>query len=156
MDGPTERINEVMEAYDMPEMQWIRPAKSTCTNPESEWLVARWQGIWNHLQENIHDAQQRLAKWHLPTKHPSKKLDHIKPRRFRDVGKNPPPPEVIDGEKFWVVESMAKSRLNRKAKRVEYLVFWQGYPPEEAWGHLCYGGVHLTRPCRFFHRYGDR
>jgi hypothetical protein len=31
---------------------------------------------------------------------------------------------------------MAKSRLNRKAKRVEYLVFWQGYPPEEAWEHL--------------------
>jgi hypothetical protein len=20
----------------------------------------------------------------------------------------------------------------------------------------CYGGVYLTRPCRFFHRYGDR
>jgi hypothetical protein len=45
---------------------------------------------------------------------------------------DPSPPEVIDGEKFWVVESIAKSRLNRKAKRVEYLVFWQGYPPEEA------------------------
>jgi hypothetical protein len=44
----------------------------------------------------------------------------------------PSPPEVIDGEKFWVVESIAKSRLNRRAKRVEYLVFWQGYPPEEA------------------------
>jgi transposase InsO family protein len=48
--------------------------------------------------------------------------------------------EVIDGEKFWVVKSIAKSVLNRKAKRVEYLVFWQGYPPEEAssepWEHL--------------------
>jgi hypothetical protein len=53
---------------------------------------------------------------------------------------DPPPPEVIDGEKLWVIESIAKSRPNRKAKRVEYLVFWEGYPPEEAswepWEHL--------------------
>jgi hypothetical protein len=76
-----------------PETQWIRPpesqAESEFTNPASELLIARWQGIWNHLQENTHNAQQRLAKWHLSTKHPSKKLDHIKPRRFRGVGKNP-------------------------------------------------------------------
>jgi hypothetical protein len=158
------------------------------------------QGIWNHLQENIHDAQQRMAKWynvkvkdqpsfrvgdmviidarHFATKRPSKKLDHKKigPVRITALfGKravrvelpptmrqhnvfnvvslepyrtsklpgrrqDPPPPEVINGEKFWVVESIAKSRLNNKAKRVEYLVFWQGYAPEEAswkpWEHL--------------------
>jgi hypothetical protein len=185
-----------------PETQWIRPPESQAefTNPASELLIARWQGIWNHLQENIHDAQQRMAKWynakvkdqpsfkvgdmvmidarHFATKRPSKKLDHKKigPVRITAlVGKRavrvelpptmrqhnvfnvvslepyrtsklpgrkqePPPPEVIDGEKFWVVESIAKSRLNRRAKRVEYLVFWQGYPPKEAswepWEHL--------------------
>jgi hypothetical protein len=89
-DGQTERTNEVLEAYNMPEMQGIRPTKSTCTNPASELLIARWQGIWNHLQENIHDAQQRMAKWHFPTKRLSKKLDHIEPRRFRGVDKNLP------------------------------------------------------------------
>jgi hypothetical protein len=44
----------------------------------------------------------------------------------------PPPPEEFEGEKFWVVESIAKSRTNGRSKKVEYLVFWQGYAPEEA------------------------
>jgi hypothetical protein len=52
----------------------------------------------------------------------------------------PPPPEEIEGEKFWVVESIAKSRMNRRSKKVEDLVFWEGYAPEEAtwepWEHL--------------------
>jgi hypothetical protein len=51
-DGQTER----------PETQWIRPPESQFTNPASELLIARWQGIWSHLQENTHDAQQRIAK----------------------------------------------------------------------------------------------
>jgi hypothetical protein len=171
-----------------PETQWIRPAESKSqsefTNPASELLIARWQAIWNHLQENIHNAQQHMAKWynakvkdqppfrvgdmvmidarHFATKRPSKILNHKKigPVRITAlIGKlavrvelpptmrqhnvfnvvsleqyrtsqipgrreDPPPPEVFDGERFWVVESIAKSRLNRKAKRVEYLVFW--------------------------------
>jgi hypothetical protein len=32
-DGQAERINEILEAYNTPEMQWIRPAESTVTNP---------------------------------------------------------------------------------------------------------------------------
>jgi hypothetical protein len=49
-----------------PKTQRIRPAESESafTNPASELLIARWQGIWNHLQENIHNAQQRMAKWY--------------------------------------------------------------------------------------------
>jgi hypothetical protein len=39
-----------------PETQWIRSPESEFANPASELLIARWQGIWNHLQENIHDA----------------------------------------------------------------------------------------------------
>ena len=46
--------------------------------------------------------------------------------------KQPPPPvEGIEGEANYVVESIGKSRLNKRRKRVEYLVFWEGYPPEE-------------------------
>jgi hypothetical protein len=176
-----------------PETQWVRPSENEeNANPASELLIARWQGIWNHLQENIHNAQQRMAKWynakvkdqpsfkvgdmvmidarHFATKRPSKKLDHKKigPVRITAlIGKRavrvelppsmkqhnvfnvmtlepyrtskipgrrqePPPPEEIEGENFWVVESIAKSRTNGKSKKVEYLVFWQGYAPEEA------------------------
>jgi hypothetical protein len=179
-----------------PETQWVRPAEpgseANFTNPASELLIARWKGIWELLQENIHEAQQRMAKWynakaqeqlkfkvgdkvmidarHFKTKRPSKKLDHKKigpVRIVKLIGKRavrvelptmmkqhnvfnvttlehyresqipgrrqePPPPDEIEGEKFWVVEGIAKSRLNKRAKRVEYLVFWKGYAPEEA------------------------
>jgi hypothetical protein len=45
---------------------------------------------------------------------------------------SPPPPEEVEGEKNWEVELVANSRYNRKQKQVEYLVFWKGYPPEQA------------------------
>ncbi len=45
---------------------------------------------------------------------------------------SPPPPEVIEGEVEFEVESIGKSRTNKRRKRVEYLVFWKGYPPSEA------------------------
>ena len=32
----------------------------------------------------------------------------------------------------YLVDSIGTNRLNRQRKRVEYLVFWEGYPPEEA------------------------
>jgi hypothetical protein len=44
----------------------------------------------------------------------------------------PPPPEEVEGEENWEVESVANSRYNKKRKRVEYLVFWKGFPPEQA------------------------
>ena len=45
----------------------------------------------------------------------------------------PPPPLVqIEGETNYVVESIGKSRENKRRKCVEYLVFWEGYPPGEA------------------------
>jgi hypothetical protein len=44
----------------------------------------------------------------------------------------PPPPEEVEGEENWEVEFVANSRYNKKKKRVEYLVFWKGYPPQQA------------------------
>jgi hypothetical protein len=57
-------------------------------------------------------------------------IEHYRESRIPGRRQEPPPPEEIEGEKFWVIEGIAKSRTNRK--RVEYLVFWKGYPPEEA------------------------
>jgi hypothetical protein len=44
----------------------------------------------------------------------------------------PPPPEEVEGEENWEVEFVVDSRYNKKRKRVEYLVFWKGFPPEQA------------------------
>jgi hypothetical protein len=61
---------------------------------------------------------------------PEVAIEHYRESRIPGRRQVPPPPDETEGEKFWVVEGIAKSRLNRK--RVEYLVFWKGYPPEEA------------------------
>ena len=42
------------------------------------------------------------------------------------------PVEEIKGEMNNVVETIGKSRENKRRKRVEYLVFWECDPPEEA------------------------
>jgi hypothetical protein len=178
-----------------PETQWAEqsdPSEMEWSNPASEKLLKRFQKIWSYLQDNIVDAQQRMAKYYnqkaqkqpririgdlvmvnmknMKTKRPSKKLDHKKlgpvkvvekigKRAFRvelppqaknhpvfhvselepyrhsqmDGRHQPPPPvEEIEGESNYIVESIGKSRLNKSRKRVEYLVFWEGYPPEEA------------------------
>lgn len=67
--------------------------------------------------------------------HPVFHVAEIEPyRRSNLEGRHQPPPPVeeIEGEANYVVDSIGKSRLNKQRKRVEYLVFWEGYPPEEA------------------------
>jgi hypothetical protein len=44
----------------------------------------------------------------------------------------PPPPVLVEQEEEWEVEAIAKSRFNRKTKRVEYLTMWKGYPKSDA------------------------
>jgi hypothetical protein len=59
-------------------------------------------------------------------------IEHYRESRIPGRRQEPPPPEEIEGERFWAVEGIAKSLLNKREKRVEYLVSWKGYPPEEA------------------------
>ncbi|XP_077113871.1 chromobox protein homolog 5-like [Ranitomeya variabilis] len=40
-----------------------------------------------------------------------------------------PQPVVIDGQEQFVVEEIVDSRIRRN--RLQYLIRWQGYPPEE-------------------------
>jgi hypothetical protein len=76
--------------------------------PASKLLIARWQGIWKLLQENIHEAQRRMARWYnakfkeqpavcvgdmvmidarnFAKKRPSKKLDYKKIGPVKIVG----------------------------------------------------------------------
>ena len=44
---------------------------------------------------------------------------------------NKPEPMVIDQEPEWEVEEILASRHNRRRRRVEYLVHWKGYGPQE-------------------------
>jgi hypothetical protein len=103
---------------------------------------------------------KRAVKVRLPPAmemHPVYHVSMVEPYRESKLPgrhQSPPPPEEIDGEKYWVVDKIAKSRLNRQKKRVEYLVFWKGYPPEEAtwepWEHL-EGDETVSRMLKEFH-----
>jgi len=67
--------------------------------------------------------------------HPVFHVAELEPYRQSTIeGRHQPPPPVeeIEGESNYVVESIGKSRENKRRKRVEYLVFWEGYPPEQA------------------------
>ena len=42
-----------------------------------------------------------------------------------------PEPIIVDKEPEWEVEEIISSRFNRRRRRVEYLVHWKGYGPQE-------------------------
>ena len=44
----------------------------------------------------------------------------------------PPPIQEIEVETKYVVESIGRSRENKRRKRAKYLFFWEGYLPEDA------------------------
>jgi hypothetical protein len=88
--------------------------------------------------EVIEAVGRRAFRVKLPPEarnHPVFHVSELEPYRQSNLeGRHQPPPPVmeIEGEDNYVVESIGKSRLNKRRKRVEYLVFWEGYPPEEA------------------------
>ena len=88
--------------------------------------------------EVIEAVGKRAFRLKLPPEarnHPVFHVAELEPYRQSNLeGRHQPPPPVeeIEGEVNYVVDSIGKSRLNRQRKRVEYLVFWEGYPPEEA------------------------
>ena len=52
-----------------PETQWVKPlavdpTKMDWTNPAAVKLLQRWQNIWSYLQDNILQAQERMAKYY--------------------------------------------------------------------------------------------
>ena len=71
----------------------------------------------------------------LALHHPVFHMSELEPyRQSTTEGRHqpPPPPVEIKGETNYVVELIGRRRENTRRKCVEYLVFWKGYPPEEA------------------------
>ena len=58
--------------------------------------------------------------------HPYKKPSYESQQQL-----NRPEPVVVDQESEWEVEEILASRHNRRRRRVEYLVHWKGYGPQE-------------------------
>eukprot|EP00079_Xenopus_tropicalis_P034016 XP_017947787.1 PREDICTED: chromodomain Y-like protein [Xenopus tropicalis] len=60
----------------------------------------------------------------------------------------PPSPVVVEGSEEFEVEAILDSRINRG--RLQYLVQWKGYPPEEnSWEPM--SNIHAPQLTRLFH-----
>ncbi|XP_077127855.1 uncharacterized protein LOC143783337 [Ranitomeya variabilis] len=61
----------------------------------------------------------------------------------------PPQPVVIDGQEQFVVEEIVDSRIRRN--RLQYLIRWQGYPPEEdSWEPV--ENINAQQKISYFHQ----
>ena len=61
-------------------------------------------------------------------------LQPFKPGAFpNQIASPPPPPDIVDGEEEWEVESILDSRFSRR--QLQYLVRWTGYddPSSDTW-----------------------
>ena len=88
--------------------------------------------------EVLEAVGKRAFKVKLPPlalNHPVFHVSELEPDRQSNIEGHrqpPPPPVEIEEETNCVVESIGKSRKNKRRKGVEYLVFWEVYPPEKA------------------------
>ena len=62
-----------------------------------------------------------------------------------------PPPDLIDGEEEYKVEYVVNHRRHGKARRLQYLIKWKGYPESDnTWEPL--DQVHAPELIREYHR----
>ena len=62
-----------------------------------------------------------------------------------------PPPDVIDGEEEYAVEKIISHRKDKRSKRVNYLIKWQGYPESDStWEPLEH--IHAPELLKAYHR----
>jgi hypothetical protein len=94
-------------------------------------LSPRFFGPYKVL-EALSDVTYRLD---LPAhfrRHPTIHISHLKPYHGSAAPqaiRNPPPPDIVDGEKHYHVEAFLSSR--RSGSRKQFLVKWTGCPADE-------------------------
>ena len=96
----------------------------------------------DHKRLGLVELLKAVGKWAFKVKLPLEAQNHPVLhvseldlyRQWTIEGRHhqPPPVKEIEGERNYVVESIGKSRENKRWMRAEYLVVWEGYPPAEA------------------------
>ncbi|XP_077124620.1 uncharacterized protein LOC143781741 [Ranitomeya variabilis] len=122
-NGQTERTNQTLEQYLRCYVSHLQDDWSPINSPVSaveERLTAMRQNL-EVLKESLTTAQERYKRSADRFRKPAP--------MFKGRVVPPPQPVVIDGQEQFVVEEIIDSRIRRN--RLQYLIRWQGYPPEE-------------------------
>ena len=72
------------------------------------------------------------SHWKIHNVFYTEKLEPYRQSTIPGRSQPPPEPEFIGDEETYKVRTIGNSRYNRRRKRVEYLVIWEGYADENA------------------------
>ncbi|XP_077154264.1 uncharacterized protein LOC143817061 isoform X2 [Ranitomeya variabilis] len=127
-NGQTERTNQTLEQYlrcyvSHLQDDWLELLPSPINSPVpavEERLTAMRQNL-EVLKESLTTVQERYKR----------SADRFRKPAPMFKGRVVPPqqPVGIDGQEQFMVEEIIDSRIRRN--RLQYLIRWQGYPPEE-------------------------
>ena len=85
------------------------------------------------VQGKVGSSSYRLQLPDASTHHAVFNQDLLRPFKSRtfpnQIASPPPPPDIVDGEEEWEVESILDSRFSRR--QLQYLVRWKGFDSSE-------------------------
>jgi hypothetical protein len=117
--------------YVVGEKVWLNTRNLKIRQPTRK-FSAEWVGPYEIL-ELIGERAIRLKIPRSWTIHDVFYVSLLKPHVPSERHQKPPEPVEIEGEEEHEVSKIKDSRINRRSKKIEYLVEWKGYEGEDSW-----------------------
>jgi hypothetical protein len=117
--------------YTIGEKAWLSTKNLKVRQPAKK-FSAEWTGPYKVL-ELVGERAVRLKIPHSWSIHDVFHVLLLKPHVPSERHQRPPEPVEIEGEEEHEVSKIKDSRINRRSKRIEYLVEWKGYKREDSW-----------------------
>jgi hypothetical protein len=117
--------------YEKGEKVWLSTKNLRVQQPAKK-FSAEWVGPYEVLEL----IGERAARLRIPRSWSIHDVFHVsllKPHIPSERHQKPPEPVEIEGEEEHEVSKIKDSRINRRTKKIEYLVEWKGYDGEDSW-----------------------
>jgi hypothetical protein len=124
------RVSEIPK-YTKGEKVWLNTKNLRIQQPAKK-FSAEWIGPYKIIKL-IGERAVRLKIPHSWSIHDVFHVSLLKPHVPLERHQKPPEPVEIEGEEEHKVSKIKDSRINRRTKKIEYLVEWKGYKGEDFW-----------------------